>query len=148
MAIFLLRDQVHIEMNAMPAEKAIPNIPAYPQEQTQEKVKPAMTAVPSSISATKAKSKEKIRFTLMQKMLMAVSFLLMICGFLGVTIMRANVNAASQSLYDVQQNAEDLGVEKENLTQEVHELSNYTRVVDIAEKQGLNMNEENIRNVE
>ena len=84
----------------------------------------------------------------MQKMLMTVAFLFMISGLLGVTIMRANVNAASQQLQEVQQNAEDLGVQKENLTQEVHELSNYSRVVEIAEEQGLNMNEENIRNVE
>lgn len=146
MAIFLLQDQVNIKMNAMPAERAIPNIPAYPEESQHAQPKRNMTALPASIPASK--SRPKIKFSLMQKMLMTVAFLFMISGLLGVTIMRANVNAASQQLQEVQQNAEDLGVQKENLTQEVHELSNYSRVVEIAEKQGLNMNEENIRNVE
>lgn len=146
MAIFLLQDQVNIKMNAMPAEKAIPNIPAYPEERQQAQPKRNMTTLPVSIPASK--SRPKVKFSLMQKMLMTVAFLFMISGLLGVTIMRANVNAASQQLQEVQQNAEDLGVQKENLTQEVHELSNYTRVVEIAEEQGLNMNEENIRNVE
>lgn len=133
-------------MNAMPAERAIPNIPAYPEESQHAQPKRNMTALPASIPASK--SRPKVKFSLMQKMLMTVAFLFMISGLLGVTIMRANVNAASQQLQEVQQNAEDLGVQKENLTQEVHELSNYSRVVEIAEKQGLNMNEENIRNVE
>ncbi len=146
MAIFLLQDQVNIKMNAMPAERAIPNIPAYPEESQHAQPKRNMTALPASIPASKSRS--KVKFSLMQKMLMTVTFLVMISGLLGVTIMRANVNAASQQLQEVQQNAEDLGVQKENLTQEVHELSNYSRVVDIAEEQGLNMNEENIRNVE
>ncbi|MCY7730436.1 cell division protein FtsL [Aerococcus urinaeequi] len=146
MAIFLLQDQVNIKMNAMPAERAIPNIPAYPEESQHAQPKRNMTALPASIPAIK--SRPKVKFSLMQKMLMTVAFLFMISGLLGVTIMRANVNAASQQLQEVQQNAEDLGVQKENLTQEVHELSNYSRVVEIAEEQGLNMNEENIRNVE
>ena len=146
MAIFLLQDQVNIKINAMPAERAIPNIPAYPEESQHAQPKRNMTALPASIPASK--SRPKVKFSLMQKMLMTVAFLFMISGLLGVTIMRANVNAASQQLQEVQQNAEDLGVQKENLTQEVHELSNYSRVVEIAEEQGLNMNEENIRNVE
>ncbi|MFE0441886.1 MULTISPECIES: cell division protein FtsL [unclassified Aerococcus] len=146
MAIFLLQDQVNIKMSAMPAERAIPNIPAYPEESQQAQPKRNVAALPASIPASKSKS--KVKFSLMQKMLMTVAFLVMIAGLLGVTIMRANVNAASQQLQEVQQNAEDLGVQKENLTQEVHELSNYSRVVEIAEEQGLNMNEENIRNVE
>lgn len=146
MAIFLLQDQVNIKMNAMPAEKAIPNIPAYPEERQKAEAKPTMTALPASVPAST--SKTKVKFSLLQKMMMTVAFLVMISGLLGVTIMRANVNAASQQLQEVQQNAEELGVQKENLTQEVHELSNYSRVVDIAEEQGLNMNEENIRNVE
>ncbi|MFV8313937.1 cell division protein FtsL [Aerococcus urinaeequi] len=146
MAIFLLQDQVNIKMNAMPVERAIPNIPAYPEESQHAQPKRNMTTLPASIPASK--SRPKVKFSLMQKMLMTVAFLFMISGLLGVTIMRANVNAASQQLQEVQQNAEDLGVQKENLTQEVHELSNYSRVVEIAEEQGLNMNEENIRNVE
>lgn len=146
MAIFLLQDQVNIKMNAMPAERAIPNIPAYSEESQHAQPKRNMTTLPASIPVSK--SRPKVKFSLMQKMLMAVAFLIMISGLLGVTIMRANVNAASQQLQEVQQNAEDLGVQKENLTQEVHELSNYSRVVEIAEEQGLNMNEENIRNVE
>lgn len=146
MAIFLLQDQVNIKMNAMPAERAIPNIPAYPEESQHAQPKRNMTTLPASIPVSK--SRPKVKFSLMQKMLMTVAFLFMISGLLGVTIMRANVNAASQQLQEVQQNAEDLGVQKENLTQEVHELSNYSRVVEIAEEQGLNMNEENIRNVE
>ncbi|MGY0836011.1 cell division protein FtsL [Aerococcus urinaeequi] len=146
MAIFLLQDQVNVRMNAMPAEKAIPNIPANPEERQQVEVKQAMTALPTSIPASKSQS--KVRFSMLQKVMMTVAFLVMISGLLGVTIMRANVNAASQQLQEVQQNAEELSVQKENLTQEVHELSNYSRVVKIAEDQGLDMNEENIRNVE
>src|SRR5699024_1450109 len=146
MAIFLLQDQVNIKMNAMPAERAIPNIPAYPEESQHAQPKRNMTALPASIPASK--SRPKVKFSLMQKMLMTVAFLFMISGLLGVTIMRANVNAASQQLQEVQQNAEELDVQKEKLIQEVHEISNYTRVVEIAEEQGLNMNEENIRNVE
>ena len=146
MAIFLLQDQVNIKMNAMPAERAIPNIPAYPEESQHAQPKRNMTTLPASIPVSK--SRPKVKFKKKKKMLMTVAFLFMISGLLGVTIMRANVNATSQQLQEVQQNAEDLGVQKENLTQEVHELSNYSRVVEIAEEQGLNMNEGNIRNVE
>lgn len=146
MAIFLLKDQVNIKMNAMPAEKAIPNVTGYPEEQPE--ARPSITSVPTSVPATKPVVKDKSKFKLSQKVFMTVSFLFMIAGLLGVSLMRGSVSATSQSLQDVQQEAQDLKIEKENLTQEVHELSNYTRVVDIAEEQGLDMNEENIRNVE
>lgn len=81
MAIFLLQDQVNIKMSAMPAERAIPNIPAYPEESQQAQPKQNVTALPASIPASKSKS--RVKFSLMQKMLMTIAFLVMIAGLLG-----------------------------------------------------------------
>ncbi|OYW69048.1 MAG: cell division protein FtsL [Aerococcus viridans] len=152
MAIFILKDRLNMEKLAMPAEKAIPNVPAtYPKEQTQ-KAHVAMSAIPASLPHTTTKTKTKVKvdrsITLRQKMAIIAAFGVMIATVLGLVIMRANVSATSQQLQDKQAEVQELQVEKENLTQEVHELSTYSRIMEIAGEQGLTMDEENIRNVE
>ncbi|RPA60832.1 cell division protein FtsL [Aerococcus agrisoli] len=151
MAIFILKDRLNMEKHAMPAEKAIPNIPAYPKEQTQ-KANVAMAAIPASVPHTTTKTKTKVKvdrsISIPQKMAILGVFALMIAAVLGLVIMRANVSATSQQLQDKQAEVQELQIEKENLTQEVHELSTYSRIMEIAGEQGLTMDEENIRNVE
>lgn len=155
MAIFILKDRLNMEKLAMPAEKAIPNVPAtYPKEQTQKAhvAMSAMSAIPASLPHTTTKTKTKVKvdrsITLRQKMAIITAFGVMIATVLGLVIMRANVSATSQQLQDKQAEVQELQVEKENLTQEVHELSTYSRIMEIAGEQGLTMGEENIRNVE
>ena len=41
-----------------------------------------------------------------------------------------------------------MATDKSNLTQEAQELSRYDRVMNIAKEHGLEMNEDNIRNVD
>lgn len=57
------------------------------------------------------------------------------------------MNAANIRLQDAQSQAEALGIENENLEQNIQELTQYDRIHDIAKQNNLNMNEENVRNV-
>lgn len=57
------------------------------------------------------------------------------------------LSSASRSVQDVSTQIQSTEVEIENLKQHVHELSRYDRVNDIAGKYGLELHEENIRNL-
>ncbi|WP_208558843.1 cell division protein FtsL [Marinilactibacillus kalidii] len=79
----------------------------------------------------------------------AVSFF----GILLFGLLVANVTMAMQlsmtnrSTQDLEQQSNDIVVVNENLEQKIQELSRYDRVYEIAKNNGLEMNEEQIRNV-
>lgn len=50
-------------------------------------------------------------------------------------------------LQDLQNDSVAIGLENQNLEQEVQELSRYDRIIEIAKELGLEMNEANVRNV-
>lgn len=57
------------------------------------------------------------------------------------------VSTTSRSVQDTLRQTEETQIANENLEQNVQELSRYDRVHQIAEEHGLEVNEENIRNV-
>jgi cell division protein FtsL len=57
------------------------------------------------------------------------------------------VSTTSRSVQDITRQTEETHVVNENLQQNVQELSRYDRVYQIAKEHGLEVNEENIRNV-
>lgn len=62
-------------------------------------------------------------------------------------ITQVTLSNQNRSYQDLQQTNVMITTENNNLSQEVQELSRYNRVMEIAEKLGLKMNETNIRNV-
>ncbi|MDB6352511.1 septum formation initiator family protein [Trichococcus sp. K1Tr] len=53
----------------------------------------------------------------------------------------------NRALQDLQNDSVAIGLENQNLEQEVQELSRYDRIIEIAKELGLEMNEANVRNV-
>lgn len=58
-----------------------------------------------------------------------------------------NLSTTSREVQDLNNQIQATKVEIENLEQHVHELSRYDRVYEIANKYGLELHEENIRNL-
>ena len=75
---------------------------------------------------------------------LSVLAFILIFGNLITQVMISNQN---RSLQDLLVNNQQITVENGNLNQEVQELSRYNRIMEIAEELGLEMNEENVRNV-
>lgn len=57
------------------------------------------------------------------------------------------VNELNRSVQEVNQTLHHTEIENDNYEQNVQELSQYDRVYEIAEKNGLRLNEKNVRNV-
>ena len=75
---------------------------------------------------------------------------LLFCG-LCIFFLIASENHLTQTSNELQQTErrlDDMATDKSNLTQEAQELSRYDRVMNIAKEHGLEMNEDNIRNVD
>lgn len=147
MPIFALDTTKKIVQFAMPAEKAIPtphSEPLIPAEKQPEAI-PHVKEEPKTAEYVEKTTKI---FTGLDygKMFVAFSFLAVCVFFLIST--RNQWTSTNQNLQDIQVQTAEVSNQKSNLSQEVHELSNYDRVMQIAEDKGLAMNEENIRNVE
>ncbi|AMB99657.1 hypothetical protein AWM75_06535 [Aerococcus urinaehominis] len=142
MAIFALeRDKTFI-FHAMPAEKAIPD-QTSDQGDSRDATKHdineldrAYEALPSNILTGK------------NWLTLAGFFAFSLLCLWGAVGSQANASKLEQDLSQLQGQAQELSVKKGHLSQEVHELSTYDRVMEIAEDYGLTMNEDNIRNVE
>lgn len=75
-------------------------------------------------------------------------FSLVLFGLLVANIaLVMQVSTTSRSVQDMVRQKEEIEMVNENLEQNVQELSRYDRVHEIAEEHGLQINEENIRNV-
>lgn len=107
-----------------------------PQIQPQQPKQPQKVSVPKKQGITKA---EKILIAIASSIIFALGV-----ASVSLEIMVANVNHEVQ---DTNRSIEETVVVNNNLSQEVQELSRYDRVYAIAKKHGLEMNEENVRNV-
>ena len=78
-----------------------------------------------------------------------VSFFgIILFGLLVANISMAMIlSTTNRSAQDLQQQSADIQVVNANMEQNIQELSQYDRVFQIAEENGLKMNEEQIRNV-
>ncbi|WP_028273796.1 cell division protein FtsL [Atopococcus tabaci] len=115
-------------------------------ESIQPLKQPDVTPSPRK-EAKPGSSSRKVPFVLGEKLL--VSFFaaaFFILSVMNVT-MGIEVNSANRNLQDVNRTITETKVVNENLEQKVQELSRYDRVYSVAEKNGLQMNEQNVRNV-
>ncbi|RFP39455.1 cell division protein FtsL, partial [Klebsiella oxytoca] len=92
--------------------------------------------------------RKKNVFTRLEKLVMGV----LGAGVFGLLIanisMNIHLSSTNRELQDMNNQIAETEVVNENLQQNVQELSRYDRVYEIARQNGLELNEENIRNVE
>lgn len=75
-------------------------------------------------------------------------FVILLFGLLVFNIAVAmQVSTTSREVQDINRTSVEMRIENGNLEQNVQELSRYDRVYEIARQYGLEINEENIRNV-
>ncbi len=123
---------------ALPEYRAALAEPTLPKERTEPK---KGQPEPKGYTAVRDKyvKVEKIAITI--TMLSALVVLLL---SLATQVTLSNQNRALQ---DLQNDSVAIGLENQNLEQEVQELSRYDRIIEIAKELGLEMNEANVRNV-
>lgn len=115
-------------------------------ESIQPLKQPNINPSPKKQSEPKPSSR-KVRWVLGEKLLVsffAVAFFVM--SVMNVTL-GIEVNTVNRDLQDVNRTISETSVVNENLEQKVQELSRYDRVYDVAEKNNLQMHEQNVRNV-
>ncbi|MCI7240363.1 MAG: cell division protein FtsL [Aerococcus suis] len=138
MAVFIFAQDKQMMKYAMPAEQA-----AAQRKESLAQSHP-ITTVPKYNHEAKASS-----FITGKDIMLIVSSLLF-CG-LCIFFLIASENHLTQTSNELQQaerRLDDMATDKSNLTQEAQELSRYDRVMNIAKEHGLEMNEDNIRNVD
>lgn len=85
--------------------------------------------------------------TRIEKALISIIGVVVFCLLLINVYSDLQLSTASRKVQDVAAQVQTVEVEVENLKQHVHELSRYDRINEIAEKHGLELHEENIRNL-
>lgn len=106
--------------------------------------------IPLPLKKKKVKVKTKsatLPWTKSEKLLVTLvsSFILFMCV---LTIYSSNqLTQMNRSLQDVNVEITETEIANENLEQNVQELSQYERVHEIAQKYGLELNDENVRNI-
>ena len=111
-----------------------------PLEQPIEDTVPLVEPIPQARPATKGLTKLEIGLMSLVSVIVFALVLFNVYSDLQLT----NV---SRDVQDVNTQIQQTEVEIENLKQHAHELSRYDRVNEIAEKYGLELHEENIRNL-
>ena len=90
---------------------------------------------------------KRIGITKGEKLLIS-SVLIVLFALIAVSIsLEITIASTNRTLQDATTSIAESTTVNENLEQEVQELSRYDRVYEIANKFGLEMNEENVRNV-
>lgn len=111
---------------------------AYAQDYTEQA--PLVEPIVQELSVPTGISRLEIILLSAIGLILFVLLLLNVYSDLGLS-------TASRKVQDVSSQVQTMQFEIENLEQHVHELSRYDRVNEIAEKYGLELHEENIRNL-
>ena len=119
---------------ALPEYRAAISQPTLPKELTQPK---KGQPEPKGYKAVRDKYVKIEKFAITVTMLSALVVLLL---SLATQVTLSNQNRALQ---DLQNDSVAIGLENQNLEQEVQELSRYDRIIEIAKELGLEMNEAN-----
>ena len=129
----LVKEYIDGQVNYTPSiPKKNAEIIPLPLKKKKVKIKTKTTALPWTKS-------EKILVTVVS------SFVLFMCV---LTIYSSNhLTQMNRSLQDVNVKVTETEIANENLEQNVQELSQYERVHEIAQKYGLELNDENVRNI-
>lgn len=112
----------------------------YEQPQIQPQRRPEAPVVPTPQKRRRIITNKEI----VTCSLISVLALILIFSSLITQVMLSNQN---RDLQDIQLSNQQVAVENNNLSQEVQELSRYSRIMEVAEELGLKMDEGNIRNV-
>lgn len=123
---------IDLEVNSVTYEQ--------PLEQPIEDTVPLVEPIPQVRPATKGLTKLEIGLISLVSVIVFALVLFNVYSDLQLTNVSRNVQ-------DVNTQIQQTEVEIENLKQHAHELSRYDRVNEIAEKYGLELHEENIRNL-
>lgn len=111
-----------------------------PMTQPAERATPSIEPIPQAESVSRGLAKGEI-------------FLMAAIGIIIFVLILINVHSnlelanASRNVQNVNNQIVQTEVEIENLNQNVHELSRYDRIAEIAEEHGLELYEENIINL-
>ncbi|WP_106450695.1 cell division protein FtsL [Trichococcus alkaliphilus] len=123
---------------ALPEYRAAIAEPTLPKQLTETK---KGQPEPKGYKAVRDKYVKVEKFAITIILLSALVVLLL---SLATQVTLSNQNRALQ---DLQNDSVAIGLENQNLEQEVQELSRYDRIIEIAKELGLEMNEANVRNV-
>lgn len=113
---------------------------AVPYENPQPLRRPSEPPLPEP----KKKPKKLTRREVVVMSVISVFAFILIFSNLLTQVMISNQN---RNLQDLLVSNQQVTVENNNLSQEVQELSRYNRIMEIAEELGLEMKEDNVRNV-
>ncbi|SFH66645.1 cell division protein FtsL [Pisciglobus halotolerans] len=117
------------------AQNISEQIPSYVPQQTPDK--PA--------GGTKVHKKKKP--FLFEKTLMIIAGAIIFLLIFAVISFEVKIASTNRAVQDTSREIAEATIINKNLEQEVQELSRYDRVYAIAKAHGLEMNEENVRNV-
>lgn len=123
---------------ALPEYRAAIAEPTLPKQLTEPK---KGQPEPKGYKAVRDKYVKLEKFAISITLFSALVVLLL---SLATQVTLSNQNRALQ---DLQNDSVAIGLENQNLEQEVQELSRYDRIIEIAKELGLEMNEANVRNV-
>lgn len=113
---------------------------AQPVEQPYEKSIPSIEPIPQGEPVSKGLSKFET--------FLVISFGIILFGIILMNIQSSlTIATASRNVQDVNTQIAQTEVEIENLQQQSHELSRYDRINEIAQKFGLELQEDNIINI-
>lgn len=101
---------------------------------------PSIELIPQPESISKG-------LTRLEKTLISVIGAVVFCLLLFNVYSDLQLSTASRGVQDVNAQIQQTEIEVENLKQHVQELTRYDRINEIAEKYGLELHEENIRNL-
>lgn len=113
-----------------------------PYENPQPKRVPDPSSQPTPSPEPKPRSSYRREYTAII-ILAAAAILLCVTSLMT----QASLNKQNIALQDIRQANSTVTSQNTNLEQKVEELSHYGRIMEIAQKMGLTMNEENVRNV-
>lgn len=120
------------------------------QQQLKKMAMPVEKAVPQAQSLHTVAKQTQARthfFSQKEWVILASSFLFFILSLTLLISVKGNLAQEKYQTHQLNQQTTEIKNDKSHVQQEINELSNYDRVMKIAEENGLTMNEENIRNV-
>lgn len=111
-----------------------------PYQQPYQEPAPAIEPIPQAVPISKGLSKFEV--------ILIAALGIIIFGLILMNVSTSlEMTNASRSMQDVNSSIAQAQIEIENLNQQSHELSRYDRIYEIAKKNGLELHEENIRNI-
>jgi cell division protein FtsL len=118
------------------------NAQVLPQYQPQPNKQPDLFVMPDQSGQM-----SKARWTQKEMGLSFVCVFVVACLLVGIVTCSVLVNNANRSLAAVTTRAEKISSDNSNLKQEINELSSHGRLQKVANKYGLSLENQSIRNV-